>query len=1723
MSQTLSENAPSGVGRDGVTTQLESIRVLLFERNPSDALVLREHLAATRQIAVDVTHVDAVDDILTQLRAHEWGAILLGLDKLDGQGLEVLNAVQAAAPKIPVIVLAAQDDGTSAIKALQAGAQDYLVKGEVSSSLLERSILHSIERKRAEEALRRSQVRYEQLVNSIDGVVWEADANTVEFLFISKQAERLLGYPTERWLKEPTFWQDHMHPADRDWAPGFCAVATREKRDHEFEYRMIAADGRLVWLRDIVTVVIEDDQPVKLRGVMIDITKQKEAEEESRRSEERFRALFDQAPSPIRVFSPDGHTIQVNRAWSEFSGMTLDQLDKRSILDEEWHVKAGTMPYLRRAFSGETTEFPLVSYAPTSEYTDTVGRAPRKYWMKASAYAVKDSDGAVQEVVMVSQDVTEQKEAEEALRISEERFRALFEQSPFAIHTYSPTGETLQVNQAWCDLYGVTPEYVAGYNILEDEKLPYSNAQAEVLKAFAGEATELPMIQVASYGPDGSMHERYVKGFAYPVKDHEGSVREVVFTVQDITRQKEAEESLKEKEEQYRSIFEATTDGLVINDMEGNAVEVNAAFCEMHGYSREEILGMDMNKLHPANSQPVFWEYLDTIKDGQAFMIQGRHVHERKDGTHFYVEVQGTTFNYKGKPHILGVVRDVTARVEAEERQKEAEQQYRRVFEATGDGLVINDLDGKVVEVNPAFCEMHGYTYEEMLQLTPFDFIHPDYHHMFRDYSETLRSGGVWQGRAMDVRKDGTPFHVEVHGSRFIYNGKPHVLGVVRDITERVQAYELLEQRVEERTRELSTLLEVSHNVASTLELRPLLGRTLEQLKLVTDYSQAAIAVMEGDVLTTLESRLASGETSVAMGWRFSMDTFGEASQILKRGEPVIVHDVRGEDIFARTYRDVIADLMQITSSEVSALLETRLSYLRSWVAVPLMLKENLIGLLTFAHNEPGYYEPHHAGLAMAVANQAAIAIENARLYEQAQERAQELSTLLEVSNNVASTLDLEPLLGKILEELKLVADNSSASIVVKVGDGLKMFDTRSTPVPEELKESGESPLERMGIIWEALSHGETIIIPDVRGDTPIALAMQEAAGPLLDTVFADMRSWLAVPLSLKDQVIGLLSISHTEPHFYSDRHANLAMAIANQAAVAIENARLYEQAHEASRVTGALAQIASRVAFGGSLDTMLHDLCAHVVGATGAVAASVALRNEDSQEILMVGGHGLPEGYAAAFNTVLTSGVNLLAQEAVEERRPVVVRDMREKLLNMPSYAPLHKYMDQVSWDTVVAVPMLYHDQVTGILFSYHPPTRNIEDGEITFHTAIADQAIVAIENARLYEQAQQTTSMTAALAQIASRVAFGGSLEDMLDDLCQHVVKATGAMGSIVTLFDPASKATRIAGTHGLPEGYAEAMDHVLSSGVQTLTNMAASSHQPVVLGDIRRIILSSPDYAPLHRFMHDVKWDTIVAVPMLYSDTPLGVLLSYHPPTRKIEEAELALHTAIANQAAVAVQNALLLTEVQGKAALEERQKLARELHDSVSQAIFSISLQARTAQTLLQRDPTRVEEPLRHITSLSQAAMAEMRALIFELRPESLESEGLITALNKQASALSARHSIQVEAQLCDEPPISLEQKQAVYRIAQEALHNTIKHARASQVNINLQCDEQSLTLEVADNGSGFDPSGNFPGHLGLKSMRERAARLGGTLQIESSRGQGTSLRLAMPMNPQAKQT
>ena len=166
-------------------------------------------------------------------------------------------------------------------------------------------------------------------------------------------------------------------------------------------------------------------------------------------------------------------------------------------------------------------------------------------------------------------------------------------------------------------------------------------------------------------------------------------------------------------------------------------------------------------------------------------------------------------------------------------------------------------------------------------------------------------------------------------------------------------------------------------------------------------------------------------------------------------------------------------------------------------------------------------------------------------------------------------------------------------------------------------------------------------------------------------------------------------------------------------------------------------------------------------------------------------------------------------------------------------------------------------------------------------------------------------------------------------------------------------------------------------------------------------------------------------------------------------------------------------------------------------------------------MIEGGSTRIAEPLDYVLTLAEAGLTEMRALIFELRPESLEKEGLVAALKKQA-AFRTRDELKVETTLCDEPDAPLEVKEALYRIAQEAIHNAAKHARASNVQVRMGCSPKHVALDVSDDGIGFDPEGAFPGHLGLHSMRERTERLGGTLAVESSSGKGTEVRARIPI-------
>lgn len=284
------------------------------------------------------------------------------------------------------------------------------------------------------------------------------------------------------------------------------------------------------------------------------------------------------------------------------------------------------------------------------------------------------------------------------------------------------------------------------------------------------------------------------------------------------------------------------------------------------------------------------------------------------------------------------------------------------------------------------------------------------------------------------------------------------------------------------------------------------------------------------------------------------------------------------------------------------------------------------------------------------------------------------------------------------------------------------------------------------------------------------------------------------------------------------------------------------------------------------------------------------------------------------------------------------------------------------------------------------------------------------------------------------------------------------------------------------------------------------------PVIVADLREDgalaqALSDSSRNPL--FAGGRAW---MGVPIVIKGRMIAMLGLEHntPGYYTVHYARLA--QTIANQAAVVIEIARLHREGLRAAVLEELQRVARELHDSIAQGLYGVVLGANSAREVISRDPRQAAKMIDDVRVLAEGSLTEMRALIFELRPESLQRDDLVPALERLASVLEARYHIPVFTDLAVEPALSLGAKENLYRIAQEALHNVAKHAGASRAGLRLYGYDGRVVLEVSDDGAGFDPSQSFPGHLGLHSMRERAESMSGTLDISNAEGQGTVVRV-----------
>jgi signal transduction histidine kinase len=524
-------------------------------------------------------------------------------------------------------------------------------------------------------------------------------------------------------------------------------------------------------------------------------------------------------------------------------------------------------------------------------------------------------------------------------------------------------------------------------------------------------------------------------------------------------------------------------------------------------------------------------------------------------------------------------------------------------------------------------------------------------------------------------------------------------------------------------------------------------------------------------------------------------------------------------------------------------------------------------------------------------------------------------------------------------------------------------------------------------------------------------------------------------------------------------------------------------------RVIRAAAEVNAAVRDGLDEDTVL-GLVARRVGAMLGAPACLVMTVEDDETLVVRAAAG---PLAEATRGMRIPTVDTFEGEVVRHQRSIRLPDVGGDGDAASVLPPMVR--------AVLAVPVPGYGRPSGV----------IEVGDVHGRRFTADDAdLVGLFAAHVAVVVEHERA-GADLEPLADSSPPGAEpLPVTLDSLTSSVVATMGASACAVDLLH--GDALRRASGHDVHR----VLDRELLADVHDAARQAVSAKSPVIRrrGRDGSLVQAEPD-GRAGEVPTEAPGGALVCVPLTSRGGAVGVLYAAWPPGPGPTELELAYLSAVAGEAATAVDSSHLVAAAQEKATQEERQRLARELHDSVSQALYGIALGARTARQTLRRAPEQADQSLTYILSLAETGLADMRALIFELRPQALAEEGLVVALHKQLAALRARHGLVTEAELGSEPAGTLAVKQTLYRVAQEALQNVARHARARRVTVRLSASSTALELEISDDGSGFDPRAEFPGHLGLRSMRERVSEIGGVLNLTSEPGKGTTVRVRVP--------
>jgi len=666
---------------------------------------------------------------------------------------------------------------------------------------------------------------YRDILESANDLI-QSVAPDGSFLYVNRAWRKTLGYSKKEISGLSLF--DIIHPDNQThWREIFQRVLSGKKVNH-IEATFVSKEGRKVYLEGSISCRFAKGKPVVTIGIFRDISEHIRVENLIRIQRDLYVALnsvisLDEAlrlclEAAISASKMDcGGVYLVDESSGDLHLMFAKNLSPDFLKTASHYDANSASARLIKAGKPIYTNHQKIVTSIESNRRDEGLQAlaiiPVLYEGKVigclniASHTLDEvpvfARNALEAIAAQIGSIISRIKTEETLRENEKKYYSLFkfhkeilEQSPVGIVRLDENMHIVYENPEMKRLMGVPPNDEQSKALGKDiRKLPSirkTGLVQELDNLLKGKKIQGEKSFTSMYGK-----KLYLSFIISPIMQG-GRFLGANLLVTDITEHKRAEAALQKSEIRYRTLFDAAYDAIFIMSKE-KFIECNPKTLEMFGCKKkEDIVGHAPYEFSPPkqpdgkNSREAALEKIDAALAGIPQQFYWKHI--KKDGTPFDTEVSLNRFEAGNQVFLQAIVRDISERKRTEEALRKSEEQYRGIFESATDAFLIFNLNGEIVEANPAACKMYGYSYKELIKLSGKDIVHSDYSHTFEDFIKQVTSGNKFHAESIDIRKDGSTFNVEIHGTLFNYQGKPHLLSVVRDISERKHLQEQLRQ-----------------------------------------------------------------------------------------------------------------------------------------------------------------------------------------------------------------------------------------------------------------------------------------------------------------------------------------------------------------------------------------------------------------------------------------------------------------------------------------------------------------------------------------------------------------------------------------------------------------------------------------------------------------------------------------------------------------------------------------------------------------------------------------------------------------------------------------------------------------------------------------------------------------------------------------------------------------